>query len=754
MRRSILVVAVLVVAVGGVLLTSLKRVAGDEQGLRIHRDGTTTSYAPGAYLLPPFSGRFLKFPLGVRELRFPAQGSWEVLTEDGTLATVALSIRSEFRPESGPFVLSTLGHDFLPALEAKVRESIEIQTARFSALGDGTMPDGYQAAVIDDIKQTLNSCRILMAAYRFDEWAVGAGPRVSVDPKPLRKIVFVGVDGADWQIIDDLIVKDRLPNFEKLVQQGATGKLRSMEPMLSPLLWTTMATGRLPEDHGILNFTVIDPSTGNKVPISRLYRRVDAFWNMLSDYGRSVDVVGWLATFPAEPINGAMVTDRVGYLAYADADGGETAMRGSVSPEKRRGEITDLVVESRSVQWEEFRRFVRINREAFVESRSLPFDPKNPVNNLIMLYASTRTFSNIASHLADGRPDFLAVYFEWLDATKHLFMQYAPPRQPEVDESAYNMYKDAVAEAYVYQDSIIGEFIARCDENTVLVVASDHGFKSGASRPKLRPEIWAGHAASWHRMDGIICLYGNGIRKGVRIQDASILDIAPSVLALQGLPHPQDMPGKILEDALEQPLLASLNRARVPTLQRKREIDELAASTGDAATDEALKKLEALGYITPDNPDAHNNLGQRYQEQGKYREAGEEFEKALAMNPNFPGAWNNLGVCYGRLRRYDDAESALKKAIGLNPEDVYAMNNLAVMFIQLNRLEDARVYGERSITIEPNYANGHLTLGAIHATMGKLDLAEAEFRKVLEIDPGNESAQNNLERLRSQRDAN
>jgi Flp pilus assembly protein TadD len=255
-------------------------------------------------------------------------------------------------------------------------------------------------------------------------------------------------------------------------------------------------------------------------------------------------------------------------------------------------------------------------------------------------------------------------------------------------------------------------------------------------------------------MDGIICLYGNGIRKGVRIQDASILDIAPSVLALQGLPHPQDMPGKILEDALEQPLLASLNRARVPTLQRKREIDELAASTGDAATDEALKKLEALGYITPDNPDAHNNLGQRYQEQGKYREAVEEFEKALAMNPNFPGAWNNLGVCYGRLRRYDDAESALKKAIGLNPEDVYAMNNLAVMFIQLNRLEDARVYGERSITIEPNYANGHLTLGAIHATMGKLDLAEAEFRKVLEIDPGNESAQNNLERLRSQRDAN
>ncbi|MCK5497488.1 MAG: tetratricopeptide repeat protein, partial [Hyphomicrobiaceae bacterium] len=336
----------------------------------------------------------------------------------------------------------------------------------------------------------------------------------------------------------------------------------------------------------------------------------------------------------------------------------------------------------------------------------------------------------------------------------HLFLHYAPPRQPEVDEAVYNMYKNAITEAYVYQDSIIGEFMARCDDNTVLIVASDHGFKSGASRPKLRPEIWAGHAASWHRMDGIICLYGNGIRKGARIENASVLDIAPTVLALQGLPHPQDMPGKVLDDAFEPTLAASLNRARVATLQRKREVDELAASTADAATNEALKKLEALGYITPDNPDAHNNLGQRYQEQGKFREAVEEFEKALAINPNFPSAWNNLGVCYGKLRRYDQAEQALKKAIALNPEDVYAMNNLAVMFMQLNRLEDARVYSERSVTVESNYANGRLTLGAIYATMGKLDLAEAEFLKVLEIDPSNDSAQKNLERVRSQRGEN
>ena len=104
------------------------------------------------------------------------------------------------------------------------------------------------------------------------------------------------------------------------------------------------------------------------------------------------------------------------------------------------------------------------------------------------------------------------------------------------------------------------------------------------------------------------------------------------------------MPGAVLEKAFDNDLAAGLYRVSVPTLQRRRQIDELAQSTGDATTEEALKKLEALGYITSDSPDAHNNLGQRLQAQGKYGEAIEEFKKALAINPNFPAVLNNLGA--------------------------------------------------------------------------------------------------------------
>jgi tetratricopeptide (TPR) repeat protein len=370
-----------------------------------------------------------------------------------------------------------------------------------------------------------------------------------------------------------------------------------------------------------------------------------------------------------------------------------------------------------------------------------------------MLYASTRTYANIATHLlATDKPDFLAVYFELIDATKHLFMHYAPPKQTHVDDAGYQRYKDAVAQAYVEQDRIISQLMELCDDNTVLIVISDHGFKSGESRPQQSPEIWAGKAAYWHLADGIVCIYGPGIKPGYTIANAGILDIAPTLLALQGLPKPTDMRGSVLDHAFDEELAPRLNRTAVATLQKDREVDENALAAGDGMTDEALKKLEALGYITPENPDAHNNLGQILQKQGRYREAIAEFEKALAINPNFPSALNNLGVCYGSIKDYGRAEEAFRRALKLNPEDVFAMNNLAIMFLENRQFATAREFAEQAIAVEPNYANGHLTLGSIYATMGEVDSAQKEFEKALAIDPLNKSAQVNLERLRSARD--
>jgi Flp pilus assembly protein TadD len=210
------------------------------------------------------------------------------------------------------------------------------------------------------------------------------------------------------------------------------------------------------------------------------------------------------------------------------------------------------------------------------------------------------------------------------------------------------------------------------------------------------------------------------------------------------------MPGGVLMNAFDDSLAARVDRKVVATLEsgRKREPAQVASGAGD---EETMKKLEALGYITTMNPNDYNNLGQRLQAQGDHAKAIEQFKKALEINPNFPGALNNIGVSYGKLKQYPFAEAAFKKAISIKQDDVYAMNNLAIMYMETGDMEGAAEYGEMAIRTEPNYSNGHLTLGSVYATMGDLGRAETEFKKVLELEPGNRRAQANLDKLQAEK---
>ena len=299
------------------------------------------------------------------------------------------------------------------------------------------------------------------------------------------------------------------------------------------------------------------------------------------------------------------------------------------------------------------------------------------------------------------------------------------------------------------QDAILGEIMSRLDDTTVLMVISDHGFKSGAARLKNRPEIWAGNAALWHRPDGIVAFYGAGVKKGAAIEGASIRDVAPTVLALMGLPRAEDMPGTALASAFDDGVTAGFNPERVATLDKPRE--DTAAGAKSGASEETMKKLEALGYLAPDNPDALHNLGQRYQHQGEFQKAIEQYKKAIAMRPTFYNAYNNLATCYGELKMYPEAIAALEKCISLKPDDYYAMSNLAVVMIQTGKMDDALRYAEQAVRTEPAYVNGHVTYGTVLAMSKRYDEAEKQFNEALRLDPGNTHARENLKKVQAAR---
>src|SRR5262249_43973801 len=131
------------------------------------------------------------------------------------------------------------------------------------------------------------------------------------------KIAILGLDGADWELIDPLLARGEMPNLARLKERGAWGNMKTMSPTLSPLLWTSMATGKTPEEHGIVDFLVKDPATGKVVPVSSRSRRVQALWNMFGAAGRKSAFVAWWGTWPAEQVDGTMVSDRVAYSLFA-----------------------------------------------------------------------------------------------------------------------------------------------------------------------------------------------------------------------------------------------------------------------------------------------------------------------------------------------------------------------------------------------------------------------------------------------------
>ncbi|HET6277799.1 MAG TPA: alkaline phosphatase family protein, partial [Candidatus Polarisedimenticolia bacterium] len=103
------------------------------------------------------------------------------------------------------------------------------------------------------------------------------------------RIVLIGIDGADWRVIRPLMDRGEAPNFSRIVAEGSSGVLRSMEPSASPSLWTTIATGVSPERHGIHGFVIPEPS-GDVRPVTSSMRRVPAFWNILPQFERRAGV--------------------------------------------------------------------------------------------------------------------------------------------------------------------------------------------------------------------------------------------------------------------------------------------------------------------------------------------------------------------------------------------------------------------------------------------------------------------------------
>ena len=114
-------------------------------------------------------------------------------------------------------------------------------------------------------------------------------------PEKPRPLVVVGIDGAEWDVVEQLWAEGKLPHLKAIAERGVTEVLRTRYGS-SPVIWTTIATGRESRVHGITGFTV--PTAEGEVPVGSTLRRVPALWNMASTAGLRVAVVSWWASWP------------------------------------------------------------------------------------------------------------------------------------------------------------------------------------------------------------------------------------------------------------------------------------------------------------------------------------------------------------------------------------------------------------------------------------------------------------------------
>jgi predicted AlkP superfamily pyrophosphatase or phosphodiesterase len=310
-------------------------------------------------------------------------------------------------------------------------------------------------------------------------------------PRAERKVLLIGWDAADWEVITPMLEEGLLPTLDGLINRGVMGNLATLQPILSPMLWNSVATGKFADKHGIHGFIEPDPVNGGARPYTSTSRKCKALWNILTESGLRSNVVGWWASHPAEPINGTVVTNAFAAVKY-DPEHGWQIPNGAIHPPEKAQPLTRL----------------KVFASELTAAHILPFIPDaakvdqqvdRHLESFAKVLSDAATIHAVATALMEQEPwDFTAVYYDAIDHFSHAFMAYHPPRLEWVAPEQFELYKEVVRGAYRFHDMMLERLLQLAGPETTVLLCSDHGFESGAQRPRATPREPAGPAI-WHR---------------------------------------------------------------------------------------------------------------------------------------------------------------------------------------------------------------------------------------------------------------
>lgn len=566
-----------------------------------------------------------------------------------------------------------------------------------------------------------------------------------------KKVLLVGWDAADWKVLRPMISAGEMPTLARLVDTGVSGNLSTLQPILSPMLWTSIATGKRADKHGVCGFAEPLPDGSGIRPVTAASRRTKAVWNILSQSGRTSNVVSWLATHPAEPIRGAVVSD---YFLHPESLCGdpESLPDRVCHPSRLRPLLANLRVDPRQIELDALLPFVPHAREVDQQA-------DRRLEQLAALLARAASTQAVACALIAKEPwDFTAVYFDMIDQVGHLFMPYHPPHMAGVSDEDARVYGDVVRGCYRFHDMMLGAMLDLAGDDVTVMLVSDHGFHAGDQRCDTDGFL---NPTAWHRQQGVVCVSGPGIERGATIQSAGLLDVTPTVLHLLGVPLGRDMDGRPWREIFDSPAEPAcvdswdVLEGESGALPPSDEDDPVAAAA-------ALQQLVELGYIEPPSEDfattvanttiqLQTNLALSLMDGGRLQQAAEVWTELLGRDAigesNRLAFRAELADCFGQLGRLDESRSLLEQILAERPGDPAATFKLAQLCVRSNDAQGAlglleRLEDASALAIPTRVLKAQCLL-----KLRKLESAAEAFRSILEEDDEHAIALSGLARV-------
>ncbi|VVB84521.1 Type I phosphodiesterase / nucleotide pyrophosphatase [uncultured archaeon] len=282
-----------------------------------------------------------------------------------------------------------------------------------------------------------------------------------------NKVIVIGLDGGEPSIIKKMTEKE-LPNLYKLMREGSSGRLRSTIPACTAPAWSAFMTGKNPGNTGCIDFiqrtsenyepTVVDSEVGQKeggVDFSIITSQMigsKKLWDVISEAEMKVGVMHVPMTYPPHEVNGFMITGL-----------GTPGIKSNFTyPEELRTRLVD-----------EFNYKIHASILNINDKEDLALND---------LYTTERKRKDIALNLMDTNDwDFFMIVFEGTDYIQHLFWKFMDPSNPQYNSEKAKKYGTAIFDYYKEADKFIGELSAKADDDTTIIIMSDHG---GASLNK------------------------------------------------------------------------------------------------------------------------------------------------------------------------------------------------------------------------------------------------------------------------------